>query len=275
MGCRHCFVVDLVEEIVGEGGSRSSSRVHEHDSFQLVSQQNVAIQAFWSLCQPRSTLSARDLHHGNNRFLRSVVSCFVFHIEVRAVTRKTCLGRSFLRANNRFHRSIMIWVWVWLAWLGTFCLSPNFIFWLSSNFWTQIFHPVMFQGNLWRRPRWRKNLLVFDFSGFHPNNFRDTISWECFVKIDSVRSSLIGIQSFLPSKVDVDPIHRIFGVSSMFCACIVQDAVLPNRSCQDPYVLFPWDPLAERILSVLLNICPSGINPELMMECKLIAHPTW
>ena len=35
MGCRHCFVVDLVEEIVGEGGSRSSSRVHEHDSYQL------------------------------------------------------------------------------------------------------------------------------------------------------------------------------------------------------------------------------------------------
>ena len=24
MGCRHCFVVDLVGEIVGEGGSRSS-----------------------------------------------------------------------------------------------------------------------------------------------------------------------------------------------------------------------------------------------------------
>ena len=33
MGSRHCFVVDLVEEIVGEGGSRSSSRVHEHESF--------------------------------------------------------------------------------------------------------------------------------------------------------------------------------------------------------------------------------------------------
>ena len=40
------FVVDLVEEIVGEGGSRSSSRVHENDSSQLVSQQNVAIRVF-------------------------------------------------------------------------------------------------------------------------------------------------------------------------------------------------------------------------------------
>ena len=48
MGCRHCFVVDLVEEIVGEGGSRSSQRVREHDSYQLVSQQNVAIRVFWT-----------------------------------------------------------------------------------------------------------------------------------------------------------------------------------------------------------------------------------
>ena len=40
------WAVDLVEEIVGEGCSRSSSQVHEHDSYQLLSQQNVAIQAF-------------------------------------------------------------------------------------------------------------------------------------------------------------------------------------------------------------------------------------
>ena len=61
------FVVDLVEEIVGEGGSRSSWQVHEHDSSQLVSQQNVAIRVFWSRCQPRLTLIARDLHHGKQR----------------------------------------------------------------------------------------------------------------------------------------------------------------------------------------------------------------
>ena len=29
--------------------------------------------------------------------------CFIFHIEVRAATRKTCLVRSFSRANNGFH----------------------------------------------------------------------------------------------------------------------------------------------------------------------------
>ena len=36
MGCRHYFVVDLVEELVDEGGSRSASRAHEHESFQYV-----------------------------------------------------------------------------------------------------------------------------------------------------------------------------------------------------------------------------------------------
>ena len=46
MGRKHCFVVDLVEEIVGEDGSRSSLPVHDHDTYQLVSQQNVEIQVF-------------------------------------------------------------------------------------------------------------------------------------------------------------------------------------------------------------------------------------
>ena len=46
MGCRHYFVVDLVEDLVDEGGSPSALRAHEHDSFQLISQQNVAIRIF-------------------------------------------------------------------------------------------------------------------------------------------------------------------------------------------------------------------------------------
>ena len=46
-------------------------QVHEHESSQLVSQQNVAIQVFGSQCQPRSALIARDLardlRHGKQR----------------------------------------------------------------------------------------------------------------------------------------------------------------------------------------------------------------
>ena len=58
MGCRLIFVVDLVEEIVCEGGSRSAWRAHEHENFQIVSQQNVAIRVFWNRSPPRLTLNA-------------------------------------------------------------------------------------------------------------------------------------------------------------------------------------------------------------------------
>ena len=86
-GCRLRFVVGLADEIVGEGDSRSSWQVHEHDSCQLVSQQNVAIHVFWSRCHPRLPLIARDFASritANNGFLRSIMVCFIFHIEFRA-----------------------------------------------------------------------------------------------------------------------------------------------------------------------------------------------
>ena len=48
MGCKHCFVVDRLEELVGEGDSRSAWRTHEHENVQLVSQRNVTIRIFWN-----------------------------------------------------------------------------------------------------------------------------------------------------------------------------------------------------------------------------------
>ena len=48
MGCRRYFVVDRLEDLFDEGGSRSSWRAHEHESFHLVSQLHVAIRMFWS-----------------------------------------------------------------------------------------------------------------------------------------------------------------------------------------------------------------------------------
>ena len=76
--------------------------------------------------------------------------------------------------------------------------------------------------------------LVYDFSRFH--HFRDTISWECIVKDDCVRSCLIELHSFLLSKFYVDPIH-CFDVSSTFSACIKQDVVQPGRCYSDLCVL--------------------------------------
>ena len=59
----------------------------------------------------------------------------------------------------------------------------------------------------------------------------------------------------------------------MLYACIVQDGA-PSRSCQDPYDLCPLDPQAEKYCLSFAQNLSSSINPELMMECKLIAHPT-
>ena len=59
---------------------------------------------------------------------------------------------------------------------------------------------------------------VYDFSSFHPNNFWNTIRWKCFLKDDSIRSSLIEFQSFFSSKIDVDPIYCVL----MTLPCVVQ-----------------------------------------------------
>ena len=57
--------------------------------------------------------------------------------------------------------------------------------------------------------------------------------------------------SILSSKQDwCRPNTLCIGVSSMFYACIVHDAVHSSRSCQDPCDFSPWDPQAERRLSV-------------------------
>ena len=42
-------------------------------------------------------------------------------------------------------------------------------------------------------------------------------NWKCFMKNDGVRSSLIELQSFLQSKVDIDPIHHML----MFLPCFL------------------------------------------------------
>ena len=67
--------------------------------------------------------------------------------------------------------------WILGLWLGSLG-----VFTTSSNFWTQLFHPIVFKRNLRRRSRWRIYFLVYDLSSFQPNNFRNTkeggsVSW--------------------------------------------------------------------------------------------------
>ena len=168
--------------------------------------------------------------------------------------------------NNGFHRSIMIWVWSWLVQLGIFGLLHNFYIWSLSNFETQFFHPVMFQGNLWRRTRWRIYFLVYDFSSFHPNNFRDTTSWECFVK----NFNLFHKARLMSTQYTV--FWCFFQPLCMYCARRGASKSIVSGSL---WFLSMGSTNRKNTVCRLLKFWPPGINPELMMECKLIAHPTW
>ena len=76
------------------------------------------------------------------------------------------------------------------------------------------------------------------------------------------------LKSFLLSK-DVDLMHRVLMFFPLLDGAM-RNSVCPNQLCLDR----SWDPQAGRTLSVFLpKFCPSNINPELMMECQLIAHP--
>ena len=70
------------------------------------------------------------------------------------------------------------------------------------------------------------------------------------MKNDSVRSCLIELQSFLQSKIDVDPIHRIlmFLPGFMHVLCMTQFIQVDRIRILTGFC--PWDPQAEKILSV-------------------------
>ena len=83
--------------------------------------------------------------------------------------------------------------------------------------------------------------LVYDFSGFHHNNFRETTSWECVVKDDCVRSCLTELQSCPLSELFIDPIHRVLVSSSTLSACTMQSVVGSSQACTDLCVPCPRD----------------------------------
>ena len=108
--------------------------------------------------------------------------------------------------------------YLWLGWeLG---LLRNFSLWLSN-----ISGPNSFIQSCFKEISEGGRGDAYIFSNMpSPVSILTTfgVSWKCFMKNDRVRSCLIELQSFLQSKVDVDPIHRVLIVSFMLCACIVQ-----------------------------------------------------
>ena len=137
--------------------------------------------------------------------------------------RFTCNNKHVLRV-LRFPRSITDWFGFGLGWVGEFNalnfskrLLNEFTDWLLFNYRTQFFipsSPIVIGGG-------RGDMYTFSYKTspvFQSNNFRNTMNWKCFLKNDSARSSLIELQSFLQSKIDVDPIFCVL----MSLPCIVQ-----------------------------------------------------
>ena len=77
------------------------------------------------------------------------------------------------------------------TWVFGFGLDSLGFFAASSDFWTQINHPIICVRNIRWWSRWHIYFLVYDFFRFHNNYFRDTTSWEFFVKNDCDTSCLI------------------------------------------------------------------------------------
>ena len=169
--------------------------------------------------------------------------------------------------SQRVSPFFMTWIRVWLSWLVDFCLP--------SNFWTQFLHPIMSQGNLRRQSRWFIYFFVNDFSSFHPNNSRDTMNWEYIVKNDDVRSRLTELQSFLLSKFDYDPIYRVLMFLSrwlhVLCKTRASRSIVSGSLCS----LSIGSTGRKNTVYRLLKFWLPDINLELMIEFKLIAHPTW
>ena len=95
----------------------------------------------------------------------------------------------------------MIGFWVLVGFVGCPCYfqrhqNPNH----TSNYLCKKFSVVVEVTH---------KLLVCDFFRFHHNYFRDTISWECIVEDDYVRSCLIELQSFPLNNLYIDPVHRM------------------------------------------------------------------
>ena len=94
------------------------------------------------------------------------------------------------------------------------------------------------------------------------------------MKHDGVRSRLIELEPSLLSMSDIDPTHRVLMFLPTSSDGTVQDAVLSDRLYQDLCILCSiGSTVVNNTVCILLKFWPPGINPEFMMECKLIAHP--
>ena len=274
MGCRHYFA-DRFEDLVDEGESRSSSRIREHENFRLVSQLHLASQTPWSRC----SLSSRcvvapfwlDL-----RLRFRLCLCLYLNVQQtnwysRSQVRNVC--RFPEHSNGTFVLSLQVALFCeigfrfgWVGWERSACRATS-----EPNSFIQWCFKEIFGGG-------RGDSYTFSFM-ISPVSILQHLSG--FNRLGVFREgwwrSIASDRTLIPSLEQVwcRPNTQCFDVSSMLYAGIVHDAVLPSRLCQDPYGLSIGSTSRKNTVCLLLKFCPPGINPELMMECKLITHPTW
>ena len=230
MGCRRYSAAKRLEVLLDEDDFRFSWRALERGSFLLHSQLQVNVY-FLELSERLST-------HGS---LRSCLICvyvfvcvFVFCLQVQQTLarnsgwtfgpltgltvlveflvpsrpNKTSFSISWAVAHPRVSPFVIIGFSVLVGFVECLCCFPRLL------------NPILsynYEGNRRRRPRCHIHVLGYNFSRLHHNNFRDPISWECVVKDDFVRSCLIELQSFPLSKLDIDPVHHVWGLFHVFC----------------------------------------------------------
>ena len=200
----------------------------------------------------------------NTRFPSSIVICFVFHIEVRAVTKKNVCSALLFEGKQQvspFFHDLGLG-FGWLNW-EIFACRPTTPSGCRATSEPKSFIQSCCREIFGRRPKWRiyfSRIWILQFpsvqlSGYNKlGAFRE--EWKRSIASDRT-------PTFSSEQDYVDPIYH----SLMFLPCviagIVHDVVHSSQSCQDLCSLSIRS--IGRILSLwLLKFCLPGINPELM-----------
>ena len=280
MGCGSYFAASRLEVLLDEDDSRSSSRVQVFCLFHNCMWQSRHSEVnvyFLALSEQTDGLFT---FNGSPRaclicvYVFVCVFVFIYTFSTDTGTQlETSLPVLFIGAFEAKLFTFFDFLSTRTGWLLTLKKVSLFLqldFWFLVGFvgslhhLQQLLNPILsstcFSRNLWKKSKWRIYFLVYDFSNFHHDSLRDTISWKCVVKDDCVRSCLIELNSFLLSKSDVDPIHRVLMFSSTFFLLVPCKTWCFQVNCIKIFVFCSQD---------------SQPCPEYVMECKLIAHLTW
>ena len=124
-------------------------------------------------------------------------------------------------------------------------------------FWIQFSFPFVFQGDLWWRSRWQVYFLVYDFSNFRPNNFRNTINWWNTQPIEKIQ--------FLYTSSIIISLEFVF---SNLCLIISEN--LLSLSLQESPNLFFLSVVSLCFLSARLKSTNNGSLRSIMTDWRCV-----